>query len=292
MKTLVQFIMNASAAAKAWLLAADAAAQKLLLNLSKSDVGLGNVDNTSDASKPVSTAQAAAIAAKIGGAVGATTNRLVKSSGTDTLTVQSTGITVDGSNNVSGVGTISSGAITASGAVTATSLTLNPASLPVSLGYETYNGQGRLASNNCARFGVLSVGYNALGQRAFIGGIGGWADNLVLGAGYNLQFSSLTQGEPHTLQAAVDLSLSRDSAGVFGIYTDSTKTTKGALTCGAITASGALNLAPITKAALLLLTPNAATGGRWRVTDATPANREAYPDGTNWRYTSDDTVVT
>lgn len=65
-----------------------------------------------------------------------------------------------------------------------------------------------------------------------------------------------------------------------------------ALTCGAITASGALNLAPITKAALLLLTPNAATGGRWRVTDATPANREAYPDGTNWRYTSDDTVVT
>lgn len=119
MKTLVQFIMNASAAAKAWLLAADAAAQKALLSLTKSDVGLGNVDNTSDASKPVSTAQAAAIAAKIGGSVGATTNRLVKSSGTDTLTVQSTGITVDASNNVSGVGTISSGAITSSGAVTA-----------------------------------------------------------------------------------------------------------------------------------------------------------------------------
>jgi len=33
--------------------------------LGKSDVGLGNVDNTSDASKPVSTAQAAAIAAKL-----------------------------------------------------------------------------------------------------------------------------------------------------------------------------------------------------------------------------------
>jgi hypothetical protein len=53
-----------------------------------------------------------------------------------------------------------------------------------------------------------------------------------------------------------------------------------------------LNLAPITKAALLMLTPNVTTGGRWRVTDATPASREAYPDGTNWRYTSDDTVVT
>ncbi len=34
------------------------------VTLTKSDVGLGNVDNTSDANKPVSTAQAAAIAAK------------------------------------------------------------------------------------------------------------------------------------------------------------------------------------------------------------------------------------
>ncbi len=34
--------------------------------LSASDVGLGNVDNTSDANKPVSTAQAAAINAKVG----------------------------------------------------------------------------------------------------------------------------------------------------------------------------------------------------------------------------------
>lgn len=35
------------------------------ITISKSDVGLGNVDNTSDANKPVSTAQAAAIAVKI-----------------------------------------------------------------------------------------------------------------------------------------------------------------------------------------------------------------------------------
>lgn len=64
------------------------------------------------------------------------------------------------------------------------------------------------------------------------------------------------------------------------------------LTCRAVTLSGGSNLAPITRAALLLLTPTAATGGRWRVTDATPANREAYPDGTVWRYSSDDSVVT
>ena len=36
------------------------------VTLAKGDVGLGNVDNTSDANKPVSTAQAAAINAKVG----------------------------------------------------------------------------------------------------------------------------------------------------------------------------------------------------------------------------------
>lgn len=64
------------------------------------------------------------------------------------------------------------------------------------------------------------------------------------------------------------------------------------LNCRSVTLTGGNNLAAITKAALLLLTPTAASAGRWRVTDATPANREAYPDGTNWRYTSDDSVVT
>jgi hypothetical protein len=44
--------------------AANVAAQKTALSLVKADVGLGNVDNTSDASKPVSTAQAAALATK------------------------------------------------------------------------------------------------------------------------------------------------------------------------------------------------------------------------------------
>lgn len=65
----------------------------------------------------------------------------------------------------------------------------------------------------------------------------------------------------------------------------------GITASGAVTVGGALNFPPITKAALLVLTPTASTAGRWRVTDATPASREAYPDGTNWRYTSDDTIV-
>lgn len=99
MKALVQTILNATAAGKSMLLAANAAAQKALLSLE-------NVTNTSDANKPVSTAQQTAIDAKIGGSVGTTTNRLVKSSGTGGLTLQSTGLTVDASDNVTGVGTL------------------------------------------------------------------------------------------------------------------------------------------------------------------------------------------
>lgn len=54
MKALVQTILNATAAGKSMLLAANAAAQKALLSLQ-------NVDNTSDANKPVSTAQQTAL---------------------------------------------------------------------------------------------------------------------------------------------------------------------------------------------------------------------------------------
>lgn len=55
-----------------------------------------------------------AVSAGIGGSVGSTTNRLVKSSGTGGSTVQSTGITVDASNNISGAGSIGCGGISSS----------------------------------------------------------------------------------------------------------------------------------------------------------------------------------
>ena len=70
--TLVDLILNATAAGRSMLTAANAAAQKTLLSLVKGDVGLGNVDNTSDANKPVSTAQQTALNAKadlVGGVV-------------------------------------------------------------------------------------------------------------------------------------------------------------------------------------------------------------------------------
>lgn len=58
----------------------------------------------------------ATVSAGIGGSVGSTDNRLVRSDGTGGSTVQSTGITVDDANNVSGAGTVGCGAITSTGA--------------------------------------------------------------------------------------------------------------------------------------------------------------------------------
>lgn len=58
--TISAIILDATAAGRSMLTAANAAAQKTLLSLVKGDVGLGNVDNTSDANKPVSTLQSAA----------------------------------------------------------------------------------------------------------------------------------------------------------------------------------------------------------------------------------------
>ena len=47
----------------------------------------------------------------------------------------------------------------------------------------------------------------------------------------------------------------------------------------------------VPKSTLLALTPNVTTDGRRSVSDSTPPNREAYPDGTNWRWASDDSIV-
>lgn len=70
----------------------------------------------------------------IGGSVGSTDNRLVRSDGTGGATAQSTGITVDDSNNISGTGRITSGGgiqfaseVTAAPSGASATITLNTA---------------------------------------------------------------------------------------------------------------------------------------------------------------------
>jgi hypothetical protein len=102
--------------------------------VTKSDVGLGNVDNTSDASKPVSTAQAAAIAAKA----------------TDTAVVHNTG-----AETVAGVKTFSSAPVVPSNsfpesAITnlTTDLAAKQATLVSGTNIKTINGTTLLGSGD------------------------------------------------------------------------------------------------------------------------------------------------
>lgn len=87
---------------------------------------------------------------------------------------------------------------------------------------------------------VIKAYSNALGEHyALIGDSTGSGGPMIfrIGSGGTIEWRSTTRADAGT----TDLAYGRDSAGVFGIYTDSSKATKGALTCGAITASGAVS---------------------------------------------------
>jgi len=77
---------------------------------SKSDIGLGDVDNTSDANKPVSTAQATALNTKVTGAASATDNAIARFDTTSGKSIQNSAATIDDSGNISAPGTLRIGA--------------------------------------------------------------------------------------------------------------------------------------------------------------------------------------
>ena len=85
--------------------------------VTKAQVGLGNADDTSDADKPISDATQTALDAKLDDFTSTTDNALVRTNGTAGEAVQDSGIIIDDSNNMSGIGTISSGSITIGGDV-------------------------------------------------------------------------------------------------------------------------------------------------------------------------------
>lgn len=60
---------------------------------------------------------------------------------------------------------------------------------------------------------------------------------------------------------------------------------------GTVNVGGGFNLASRTKAAVLASSP-ATNAGRFQLSDSGLVGREVYPDGTNWRYASDDSMVT
>jgi len=113
-----------------------------------------------------------AVSAGIGGSVGSKDNRLVRSDGTGGSTVQSTGITVDDSNNVSGIGTFSSGVITASGL---SCLTTNSI---ISLGYNSYI---RWLNSSASPVTIIQL----FNDDVYIDGMGGSGNDIFLRANGN-----------------------------------------------------------------------------------------------------------
>lgn len=117
---------------------------------------------------------------------------------------------------------------------------------------------------------VIGAYSNALGYHyQLIGDSTGGGGPMVfrIGAGGTIEWRSTNRADTGT----TDLAFGRDSANVFGIYTDSTKATKAALTCGAITASGNLTLSDVnlitgTTTGTIIATANSQKLGFWGAT--------------------------
>lgn len=302
--TIVQLILNATAAGKAMLTAANAAAQKSLLSLTKSDVGLSNVDNTADANKPVSSAQQAALDAKqatlvsgtniktvnstsllgsgniaisaVGGSTGATDNRVLRSDGTGGATVQNSAVTIDDSGNVSGVGTLAaSGQISGpAGTVASPGIRCGGGGLFETSGIQTFSV-----------FGSTGAGFNSDGSVELHSTAGiYWRTTTPWTAG-----SRASRVIPNT---TTQLDVRADD----GLRVRNQSNSAGApLIAGAITASGLLTANGGEKGTALLFAAlpaaSANTDVEYIVSDRT--NRpKVKSDGTNWRNLYDGTILT
>lgn len=180
------------------------------------------------------------VSAGIGGSVGSTDNRLVRSDGTGGSTVQSTGITVDDSNNVSGMGTLACGAITPTGVITSIA------------GSKTAPGI-RIAGSSTV--GFFSVGT----QLYFSDGGGGGSDSVGFVGGLRLpRVNFLNFTSTTTATDAPDTKYGRDSGSAKGkVFADFgfsvrnfADSADAAFTAAAITASGLICPATYTVATL------------------------------------------
>ena len=133
------------------------------------------------------------------------------------------------------------GAITASGDVT-----IGSATEYISIGSSTASVIGAYSN-------ALGYSYQLIGDSTSSAG----PAIFRFGAGGTTEWRSTNRSDSGT----TDLAFGRDSAGVLGIYTSTAKTTKGALTCGAITASGAVMETP-TQSTINPTTVNIPTGQR------------------------------
>lgn len=276
--TIVELILNATAAGKSMLSAASAAAQKTLLALVKGDVGLGNVDNTSDSDKPVSTAQQTALDAKIGGSTGSTDNRVLRSDGTGAATAQNSPVTIDDSGNISGAGTVGCGTLTTTGDI-------------ITPGIASFASAGvRCGGLNIGRGANVAVSGDQVNMYS------NFVRKLSMTPSFNMS-SDVTIGFRNNVAnntGAIDCMLLRNGTGQLATVSDSglairnfANSADAALTASSITASGLMSSGIYTFATVPSASSN--TGKFLRISDR--AQKHAYSDGTNWRFFGDDAII-
>jgi hypothetical protein len=139
--------------------------------------------------------------------------------------------------------------------------------------------------------GSAAFNGNILGSGSVTGG------SFSTGGGITLSGSGADSGIVLKDRDAASVSLAYSTAGALRIFRSTVASDVASFADalawfrGGIEANGSVSVGPITKSALLALTPSA-TAGEYRITDSTPAQRRAYPDGSNWRYSDDSTIVT
>jgi len=164
-----------------------------------------------------------AMASGIGGSTGSTDNRLLRSDGTGAATLQSTGITVDDSNNVSGVGSLSV--------------------------YE--ESQSNIKIGNYYSIWL----WYATGATFRLYDSTAGADRLRVDSAGNIGI-----GKVPTVKLDVNGSIIASLPGRFGLYTFAT-------------------------------VPTASSYTNYQITISDRAARSAYSDGTNWRFSADDVII-
>lgn len=206
----------------------------------------------------------------IGGSVGATDNRLVRSDGTGASTVQSTGITADDSNNVSGVGTLGCGAITTTGGISVTG--------------------GGLSGTDGWKGGSYGSGYGAIWPASVTPGGSNYswlfnANGMSINcAGGTIVLETAAVGR---WQIRFDGTFAAGSDNAYDIGEAAARRPKNIYLAGQLIAGGMICVGVYTFATVPSASAN--TGKFLRISDR--AQKHAYSDGTDWRFFGDDAII-